>query len=147
MKRIIPILLSIMAFVAYGCSDNEEVYKEIPQEITSFISQYYPNGAVESFATSDNQYRVVLKDGPTLVFNKACLWQMVNGNGSVIVQNFLFNELPPELYAYLQETENLGQVFSVSRTSTDYTVVLLQYTINYNVETGKITGDEASIAK
>lgn len=140
MKRIFSLLLSIMALVLGSCSSNDEVYNSMPQDITKFLAQYYPNSKVESFTETDARYRLVLDDGPTMVFDKACLWEMVNGNGSVVVQNFLFNELPPELYEYLQSTDNLNQVFSMSRDSTDYTVVLLNQTLTYTISTGKITG-------
>lgn len=140
MKRIFTLLLGVMALALGGCTSHEEVYNDMPQDIKNFIAQYYPNSAVKSFTETDERYRVVIDDGPTIVFNKACSWEMLNGNGSVVEQNFLFNELPPEMYEYLQSTDNLNEVFSVSRDKSDYTVVLLNSTLTYNISTGKITG-------
>lgn len=141
MKRVFTAFLSILALTLGACSNNDEVYNEMPTEITKFIAQYYPNTQVETFTeTPDSTYRVVLKDGPTIEFGKTCLWTMLNGNGSVIAQNFLFNELPPELYEYLQSTDELGEVFSVSRDSKTYTVVLLDQTLGYDIASGSITG-------
>ena len=140
MKRIFTLLFGIMLLALSGCTNHEDVYNDMPQDITKFVAQYYPNSAVESFTETDERYRVVLDDGPTIVFDKTCSWEMLNGNGSVVVQNFLFNELPPEMYEYLQSTDNLNEVFSVSRDKSDYTVVLLNSTLTYNISTGKISG-------
>lgn len=140
MKRIFTFLLGILALVSGACSSNDEVYNNMPQDITKFIAQYYPNTKVDSFTETDARYRVVLDDGPTIVFDKTCQWEMLDGNGSVLVQNFLFNELPPELYEYLQSTDGLNQVFSASRNSKDYTVVLLNQTLTYDIASGDITG-------
>ncbi len=140
MKRIFTLLLGIMALALGACSSNDEVYNNMPQDITIFIAKYYPNTKVDSFTETDARYRLVLNDGPTIVFDKTCEWESVNGNGSVIVQNFLFDELPPELYEYLQNIESLNQVFSVSRDSKDYTVALLNQTLTYNISSGEITG-------
>ncbi len=140
MKRIFSLLLGIMALALGACSSNDEVYNDIPQDITKFMAQYYPNTKVESFTETDASYRVVLDDGPTMVFDKTCQWESLDGNGSVLVQNFLFNELPPELYEYLQSTDALNQVFSASRNSKIYTVTLLNQTLTYDIATGEITG-------
>jgi hypothetical protein len=55
-------------------------------------------------------------------------------------QVLLFDRLPPSLYSYLEETENLGNVFSIERDRTTYTVVLLNETLSYDVATEQITG-------
>lgn len=140
MKRLFSLILGIMVLAFGACSSNDEVYNDMPQDITEFVAQYYPNTKVASFTETDATYRVVLDDGPTIVFDKTCQWEKLDGNGSVVVQNFLFDELPPELYEYLQNTDGLNQVFSVTRDSKDYTVVLLNQTLTYNISTGKITG-------
>lgn len=140
MKRYFTAILSVLALALSACTNNEEMYSNMPSEITKFVAQYYPNTQVETFTDTDTSYRVVLKDGPTILFDKTCLWEMLDGNGSVIVQNFLFNELPPELYEYLQSTDALNQVFTVSRDSKTYTVGLLDQILNYDIASGKITG-------
>lgn len=140
MKRYFTAILSVLALALSACSNNEEVYNNMPSEITKFVAQYYPNSQVETFTDTDTSYRLVLKDGPTILFDRTCLWEMLDGNGSVIVQNFLFNELPPELYEYLQSTDDLNQVFTVSRDSKTYTVGLLDQTLTYDIASGDITG-------
>ncbi len=144
MKRIFTLILGIMALTLGACSSNDPVYNDMPADIMKFVAQYYPNSKVETFTETDASYRLVLDDGPTMVFNKTCQWQKLDGNGSVLVQNFLFNELPPELYEYLQNTDELNQVFSVSRDSKEYTVELLNSSLTYNIATGKLTGKDYS---
>lgn len=140
MKHFFTAILSIISLTLGACSNNEDVYNRMPSEIEKFVAQYYPNTQVESFTETDVSYRLILKDGPTITFGKTCLWEDVNGNGSVIVQNFLFNELPPEVYEYLQGTDELNEVFTVSRNSKTYTIGLLDQTLTYDISTGQISG-------
>lgn len=141
MKRMVTAFLGILALTLGACSGNDEVYNGMPSEIEKFVAQYYPNSQVDTFTdTADGGYRLVLKDGPTMVFDKTCMWQSIDGNGSVIVQNFLFNELPPEVYEYLQSTDGLNEVFSVERSTKSYTLGLLDSTLSYDISSGEITG-------
>ncbi len=143
MKRYFYILfIALLTGVVGACSSND-AYDEMPREIQTFISQYYPNSQLESFTSSDSGYVAIIKNGPTMTFGLNYKWIQINGNGSVLPQVLLFNDFPPDLYKYLQETENTNSVFKVTRTSTTYTVELLDYKIYYDISTGKITGDDA----
>lgn len=144
MKHVISIISAIILLATFGCNNNDGVYNAIPREISSFVDQYYPNSEVQTFTSSGNLYRLVVKNGPTMLFDKTYSWEMLNGNGNTLPQNFLFNELPPEVYAYLQETEDLNEVYSVERNSKDYIIVLLDYTLTYDISSGDITGGEAA---
>lgn len=141
MKHLTSILISVLSLIVLGCTNNDDLYNEMPRAIETFVAQYYPNSQLSSFTHTTDKYRVVIKDGPTMVFDNNYQWTMLNGNGSPLPSNFLFNEMPPEVYSYLQETENLNDVFSVERDSSDYTIMLLDYTIEYNSATGHLTGD------
>lgn len=142
MKKVYLLLISLIALTVAGCSNNDDLYDEMPKAIETFVAQYYPNSQLASFTHNTNNYRLVLKNGPTMVFDNNYLWLTLNGNGSPLPGNFLFNEMPPEVYSYLQETENVNYVFSTERDNDNYTVVLLDYTIHYNTATGKLTGDK-----
>ena len=131
-----------LAFLA-GCSSND-LYEDMPREIQSFVSQYYPNSQLERFTSSEATYTVILKNGPTMVFDSDCQWTKVDGNGSVLPQVLLFNDLPPALFSYLQETENTDSVFCITRDSAAYTVKLLTRLLTYDIATGDITGQEAT---
>lgn len=136
-------LAAVAMAMLSGCSNND-LYEDMPAEIQSFISQYYPNSALASFTSSASTYTVIIKDGPTISFGSDYRWTRVDGNGSTLPQVLLFNDLPPELYAYLQETENTNSVFCVSRTAKEYTVELLTEKLTYEIATGQITGEHTS---
>lgn len=126
-----------------GCSSND-LYEDMPREIQSFVSQYYPNSQLESFTSTETTFTVVLKNGSTMVFGADRQWIKVDGNGSVLPQVLLFNDLPPALYSYLQETENTDSVFCITRNATAYTVKLLTRLLTYDISTGDITGQEVT---
>lgn len=141
-KFILVVMLSIVsAAFFYGCSSNS-LYEDMPNEIQKFISQYYPNSELESFTSSENGYTVTIKNGATLNFGTNYKWVRINGNGHVLPQVLLFNDFPPELYSYLQATDNTNSVYMVTRNSKTYTVQLFDNSITYDISTGKITGDD-----
>lgn len=147
MKKIFDLTLLLLIFLSVtmcgGCSSND-LYGEMPREIQSFISQYYPNTQLYSFTYTDTSYTVILKNGPTIVFDNNCKWTSINGNGSPLPQTLLFDDFPPILYNYLQETETTDQVFSVTRNSTKYVVELLNTTLTYVIATGELSSSEAA---
>ena len=46
----------------------------------------------------------------------------------------------------IEETEELNEVFSIERNSKSYTIVLLDSTLHYDIETQAITGSDSSRA-
>lgn len=125
-----------------GCKDND-LWDELPAEVSQFITQYFPNSSIDSFTSSATTYHVRISDGPGLTFNRECRWEAINGYGMPLPKVLLFDQLPPALYSYLEGTENLGDVFSIERERMTYSVVLLSTTIHYNVATESITSDQA----
>lgn len=147
-KTLFSILLACLVLpltsVLSGCSDSDsELWGEMPKKIVDFVTQYFPNTQVDSYAESSSTYHVRLKDGPGMTFDKNMDWIAVNGYGMPLPQVLLFDQLPPALYNYLDETDNLDAVFSIERSKTTYTVVLLDSTLTYNIDTEEITGSDA----
>lgn len=140
MKQIWLTIICLLTLVTTGCS-NSELYDDMPREIQNFVAQYYPNSTLASFSSTNAGYIVVIKNGPTMMFDTDCQWTKVDGDGSTLPSNFLYNCLPTTLYEYLQETENATEVFGVTRTSKEYVVNLLKDTLTYDIETEKITGN------
>ena len=132
-------LMLLLVFGTQSCSKND-LYDDVPTEINQFISRYYPNSALASFSTTSTGYVAVIKDGPGITFGKDNKWTSIDGYGSPIPQIFLFDELPPSIYAYLQETENLDSVFIISRDKKQYKLQLLDSTLTYDIATGDLTG-------
>ncbi|MDE6081040.1 MAG: PepSY-like domain-containing protein [Muribaculaceae bacterium] len=82
---------------------------------------------------------VRLRNSVMLTFDKQNNWQSVNGYGSTLPQMFLFDQLPPALYQYLQEMESVNGVYGVVRDSRLYRVELKNQSLLYNISDGSIT--------
>ena len=54
---------------------------------------------------ADGQYTVTLRNSATIVFTELGVWLSVDGNGTALPSNLLFNELPQAFYRYLDEME------------------------------------------
>lgn len=148
-KKILRIiLLSFIALVstAFSACKDSEPWDDLPEKISNFVTQYFPNTGIDSFSESSTTYHVRMSDGPGITFDKDCQWEAINGYGMPLPQVLLFDQLPPALYKYLEETENLGNVFSLERDATTYTVVLLDSTLSYDIQTQIVTGSDRQAA-
>jgi len=139
------LLCTAMVFGIQSCSSND-LYDEMPTAVNMFISHYYPNSALASFSVTKTGYVAVIKNGPGITFNKDCSWTSIDGYGSVVPQVFLFDEVPPALYKYLQETEQLNSVFVITRDSKTYRLQLLDSALTYDIDTGNLTGSDAKLS-
>ncbi len=139
MKKALLIISAFLALLAIACSHNDN-YDDMPQKVQNFIAQYYPGSEVSNFTSTTSTYTLTLKNGPTIVFNSDCNWTQITGNGMPLPKELLFNDFPPILYNYLQETENTGNVFTAIRDAKEYVIDLLDYTLTYDIATGQLTG-------
>lgn len=143
--NILVMAVTPLMAVVSSCKDAD-LWDELPTEISEFISQYYPNSGIDSFTDSSTTYHVRLSNGPGITFDKNYHWEAINGYGMPLPQVLLFDQLPPALYQYIEETEELNEVFSIERNSKSYTIVLLDSTLHYYIETQAITGSDSSRA-
>lgn len=141
------LVLAVTPFMAFlsSCKDDQP-WDELPADISHFITEYFPNSAIENFTSSSTTYHVRITDGPGLTFDKDCKWEAINGYGMPLPEILLFDQLPPALYKYLEETSQLDSVFTVERNSKTYTVVLLDSTLTYYIATQEIEGNTTSAA-
>lgn len=132
MRRLYAALLLAVAMAAVfpSCHKNG-LWDELPGSISSFIVQYYPGSDIGSYSYGSGVYSVRLKDGPGMTFDKDYNWVSINGYGIPLPEVLLFDRFPPGLYEYLQGTEQLDSVFSVSRSKGHYTLSLLDSTLEY----------------
>lgn len=136
-KLLASLTAVFLVFAATSsCSDND--FNDLPREIQQFISQYFPGQGVSGFSESAGTYTVNLDNSASLVFNPSLVWTTVEGNGSPIPQQFLFDQFPSALYDYIVTTDNLGEVYAVTRNAGVYTVTFHDYIISYNTTTGDI---------
>lgn len=148
-KILLNIFLLIFSMTLPGltaCSDDDSLFNDLPPKIVNFVSEYFPDYGVENYVHSkDNLYHVRLKKGPGMTFNANQEWITINGYGLPLPRVLLFDQLPPALYLYLQETENTESVFSVERDGFTYTLVLLNDTVRYDIATGEVTVKTPSV--
>lgn len=137
-------LASAMSPMLTACDNDDNPWDNIPQNIAEFIEQYYPNFALESATDNDSGYHIRLKNGPGMTFNADGSWTDINGYGMPIVQVFLFDQLPPKLYNYLQETQQLNAVFSITRDNDYYTLDLLESSLRFDIANDTIIGSDAT---
>lgn len=126
-----------LAIVLDGCSTDD--YKHLPEEIQQFIDQYFPGQGVANYSQSAGTYTVNLENSASIVFNQSLDWTTVDGNGSPLPEEFVYDNFPQTLYEYIETTGNLKEVYSVSRNAGIYTVTFHDYIIAYNVATETIT--------
>lgn len=140
MKKLIIGIIIVLTALFTACSDEQ--YDSMPRSIQSFITQYWPNTAVEScdYNKTSDSWTIILKNGPTVSFDSAMSWTSVNGNGMPLPSDLLYDRLPPKLYDYLQSGSYTGQVFQISRDNLKYTVELLNSEIYYDIDSAEITG-------
>lgn len=135
--RIVLIITALATGLTnISCGDND--YNDLPREIQSFISQYFAGQGVSSFSESGGTYTVNLDNSATLVFTPSLIWQSVDGNGNTIPRQFLFDQLPSTLYDYIETTDNLDEVFAVSRDAGVYLVTFHNYRVSYSTKTEEI---------
>lgn len=128
-----------LAFVPVACH-HAEIWDELPQEISEFITRYFPSSELQSYTNNAGSYHVRIDDGPGLTFGATYQWTDIEGYGMPLPQVLLFDELPPKIYQYLQETEQLNAVFAMRRDATRYTLTLLDNDLMYDIATGELSG-------
>ncbi len=137
-RFVLPLLAACaLTWVVTSCK-HSDLWDDMPGPIAEFINHYYPFSELDSFTKGSTTYHVRIDDGPGLTFGSDYAWIAVDGYGLPLPQVMLFDQLPPALYNYLQETERLNGVFSMERDNVDYTVTLLDGTLRYVIATGEM---------
>lgn len=141
--RFLSVLLGITAvglFVGLSSCSDMDKWDNVPEEINRFVTKYFPGSGYQSFTQTSDGYKVIIKNGPGITFDAGCNWTSVNGYGMPLPQIFLFDCMPPELYQYLEETDNLKDVFSVKIENKVYVVKTTAGEVSYNTATGELKG-------
>lgn len=139
LKFFIPALFLFSIMWLAACS-HSDLWDELPQKVTNFINQYFPNSELQSVGTSTAGVTVRIDNGPGMSFDTDSEWTDINGYGMPLPQVLLYDQVPEKLYGYLQETENLGSVFQLSRKDKIYTVRLLSSSLTFDTATGSLSG-------
>lgn len=143
-RAMLSAIVAALLFLAPAACHNDNEWNQLPAGIAQFVSKYFPGQGVGSYTHSASSYHVRIDNGPGLTFDNDYAWITVDGYGSTLPQVFLFDQLPPKLYAYLQDTQQLDGVFGVDRDSKRYVVSLMDSSLIYTITTGEITGASVS---
>lgn len=137
-KALVSIILLIMSIslALSSCSDSK--WGDLPSSIANFVTEYFPYSSVESYSENKGEYYVKIKNGPSLIFDSSYNWASIDGEGATLPQVLLFDELPPALYKYLEETESLNSVYRLDRDARQYEVGLFDTALTYIIATGEI---------
>lgn len=132
---LVSLLIGILMFGA--CSND--LWDEVPTPITSFIEQYFPGSGVKEFTQTDTSYKIKINNGATLTFDSEYDWTSIDGNGVRLPEVLAYNQLPPELYNYIQGIEQQNDIYSMSRDKIYYKLTMEDTVITYEIATGKIS--------
>lgn len=141
LRALAAVFISVALLMMPSACSNDNLIDQVPQPITKFIAQYFPGYGVGQYEHTSDGYHIRLKNGPGMNFDSNYAWENVDGYGMPVPQVFLFDQTPPKLYSYLQGIEALNQVFSIARTSTTYSVTLLDSSLSYDIAREEITSN------
>ena len=141
MKHVRIFLLLLPLFAITAC-DHSDLWSKLPDNVQTFINKYFPNSELLSVAVNDKGCSVRIDNCPGMTFDADSQWTSVNGYGMPLPSVMLYDQLPEKLYNYLEETENLGSVFSMSRDKTAYELKLMNTDIKYDIATGELSGTD-----
>lgn len=137
MKKLISILFVLVALC--GCQSSDK-FKELPEPIMKFVSQYWPNPAIASYTQpTATTYEVVIKNSASLWFDSDYSWTKIDGNGLPLPEVLLYNVLPEKVYQYLDSGSLTGEVFVIERTPREYNLTLLNTYVTYDIGSRTLT--------
>lgn len=134
----IAVILCIITIIIPLAACTDSKWGDLPSSIANFVTEYFPSTAVESYSENNGQYYVKIKNGPSMIFDNSYAWSSIDGEGATLPQVLLFDELPPALYQYLEETESLNSVYRLDRDARQYEVGLFDTALTYIIATGEI---------
>lgn len=143
-RNTITFLVLLVTIVMMGACGNN-AWDELPSPIVKFVSEYFPYGEVASYVETDKGSTVKIRNGAELTFDNDYNWTKVNGRGSTLPQQFVYDQLPRELYDYLEAIETDEGIYCVTRTGQIIIVELLDSKVEYDGTTGTISYPTAAL--
>lgn len=132
-KRYLTALLSVLIFIA--CSDT--LWDELPSQISTFITTYYPNSGISKYSDDNGTYHVTIKNGASMSFDSSYEWTSINGNGVPIPKIFIFNEMP-KVYQYLEARELTSDLMEALNEPRAIILTFTDFRLEYIKESGDI---------
>ena len=141
MKKILYLMLVLLSGVLASCSEDGVDLSDLPEQVSSFVSKYYPGVEVDRWVNSSGKSTVYLRNSATIVFGNTAdkSWISIDGNGGTLPQMLVYDQTPTALYRYIEENNAVNGVYSMTRDSKEYKVVLLNSRVTYDIASGKVS--------
>ena len=141
MKKILYLMLVLLSGVLASCSEDGVDLSDLPEQVSSFVSKYYPGVEVDRWVNSSGKSTVYLRNSATIVFGNTAdkSWISIDGNGGTLPQMLVCDQTPTALYRYIEENNAVNGVYSMTRDSKEYKVVLLNSRVTYDIASGKVS--------
>jgi hypothetical protein len=78
MKKLVLLLLSVIALNVYASTDRPVSFAQLPQKAQQFINKHFSSVGFLSAKQDDGEYEVVLKDGTKIDFTLQGDWKEVD---------------------------------------------------------------------
>ncbi|MDE6384401.1 MAG: PepSY-like domain-containing protein [Paramuribaculum sp.] len=143
-RNTISFIVLMITIVMMGACGNN-AWDELPSPIAKFVSEYFPYGEVASYVVTDKGSTVKIRNGAELTFDTDYNWTKVNGRGATLPQQFIYDQLPSELYDYLEAIETDEGIYCVTRDGQIIVVELLDSKVEYDGTTGTISYPSAPL--
>lgn len=128
-------LLPAMLMLA-GCSST--LWDDVPEEIRTFISTYWPGVTVSDYQESaDGSCVATIKRGPALAFDANRRWTRIDGRGVALPPILIYNEMPA-VYSYLEAREQTSDLMLAVSDPQSITLTFADFTLLYDKATATI---------
>ncbi len=146
MKRRTALLTTIFWTILLLGACNDSVWEQLPSSVSQFVTEYYPGSDIKSYNTdADGNQTVEIKNGAVLKFDRDGAWTEISGRGVPLPEVLVLDELPSPLYRYLQEITATTLVYKMSRTPREYTLLLTDSMLEYDIATEKVSYRESTL--
>jgi hypothetical protein len=118
MKKVLVLLLSVMALNVYAFTDRPVTYAQLPQKVQQFITKHF-SGVQFLSATVDDDYEVYLANGTKLEFTLQGEWKEVKCVGGVPAAI-----IPPAISKYVKANFANATIVKIDKKYSGYEVEL-----------------------
>ncbi len=141
MTRNTYTFIALLVLIATIGACSSTPFDDLPTPIASFISEYFPFGSIESYKVDEENGNstVQISKGARLSFDSDYRWVDVDGCGQTLPQQFLYDQLSPTLYDYIESIEHQTDVYRVRRTAATVVVDFSDSDLEYDIVTQTIT--------
>lgn len=140
MTDLIKRIFILPLIILLGACTSSTADDDLPGPVSSFITTYFPDGAIESAtASTGGGWVVTISKGAQLTFDSSGDWTDINSRGETLPQMLLTDQLPGRVVDYLTSMELLDGVYRLTRSWHQLRVELQNDYFVYNSQTDALT--------